>query len=52
VPLSAAQNEPGNFHIADKNYEHSPLILAEVKQVDNAPGVFVIKDQDQPESLE
>jgi hypothetical protein len=38
IPLTSVQNQP--------------LILAELKQVENAPGVFVIKDQDQPESSE
>jgi hypothetical protein len=30
----------------------SNMVLTQVQKVDNAPGVFIIKDQDQPDSLE
>lgn len=38
--------------ISMKSIQNQPVILAELQQVENAPGVFVIKDQDQPDGLE
>ena len=52
VPVDTANNEPGNFNIVEKDYEHDPSQLIQLKEVDNAPGVFAIVDTDDHQSIE